>query len=153
MDQKDILKELASLAQLDIDAVRAYESALKNIEAQSIHHEISGFRDDHRRHIENLSTLIRRFGAEPPSQSPDVKGFFIQGFTEIRSATGTEGALKAMKTNETLTNRDYARAVALDLPADVKAVVQRNYDDERRHLHAIEQWLNTRAWEQAGAHA
>jgi hypothetical protein len=64
---------------------------------------------------------------------------------------GTEGALKAMKGNEELTNRTYSNALGKGFPVDVLAVLQKNYADEQRHLAAINQWIGIRVWEQAGA--
>jgi uncharacterized protein (TIGR02284 family) len=148
MEKKEICKELSSLVQLDIDAVHAYELAITNIEPLNVREQLTQFKNDHHRHIGELSTAIRQYGEQPPSYSPDFKGFLIQGFTAIRSATGTEGALKAMKTNEELTNRTYLKALGRGFPPDVRAIVERNYADEQRHLRSIEQWIATRVWEQ-----
>jgi rubrerythrin len=152
MEKKNhIVEKLCDLIQLDIDAVRAYEQALKNIDVMTISDQIETFRADHERHIEELSQIVRDFGAEPPEVKPDFKGFFIEGFTAIRSMTGTEGALKAMRGNEQLTNMVYRRATTLELPSEVLNVVQRNYGDEMRHLSAIEKMLNERTWDKSEA--
>ena len=60
---------------------------------------------------------------------------------------GTEGALKAMRGNEKVTNAIYDRALGWDLPPEVRTVIERNRDDERRHLSYIEGALNQRIWE------
>lgn len=151
MQTSEILKELNSLTQLDIDAIHAYDQALSHIDVLSIKDQLTQFRDDHHRHVRDLSDAIRRLGGQPPSFQKDFKGFLIQGMTSARSSTGTEGALKAMKTNEQLTNRNYSQAVNMGFPDDIKAIVERNFRDEQRHLATIEQWINTAAWEQAGA--
>ena len=65
------------------------------------------------------------------------KGYVIEGMTALRSMLGTVQALKAMKSNEELTNRRYMEALHLDLPEDIRAVVEQNRDDERRHLDYI----------------
>lgn len=147
MDNSTLAKKLYDLAQLDIDAARAYDQALENIDHPTVHSQISSFRADHLRHINDLSAVIRRLGEEPPSFSPDLKGFFIEGFTAIRSMTGTAGALKAMRGNELLTNRVYDKARAADLPADVKQLIERNFADEQRHLAYIEEAIENKVWE------
>ncbi|QKT03136.1 ferritin-like domain-containing protein [Ectothiorhodospiraceae bacterium 2226] len=149
MDRRDVAERLVALAQLDIDAVHAYGQALEHVGDPDIHARLSEFRADHERHIESLTDLIRGLGERPPSLSRDFKGFFIEGFTALRSLSGTEGALEAMKTNESLTNHRYNDALAIPLPAEVRAVVQRNLADEERHLAYIEQALRERAWERA----
>jgi rubrerythrin len=151
METTEILKELTSLCHLDIDAIHAYDQALKHVDVTHIKTQLTGFRDDHHRHVKDLSEIIRRLGGQPPSFSPDFKGFLIQGMTSARSMTGTEGALKAMKTNEQLTNRNYNKAAGMAFPSDIKTVVERGLADERRHLATIEQWIQTSAWEQPGA--
>lgn len=152
MDDKTLCKELNSLIQLDIDAVKAYGMALRNIDLPVVAEQIRRFQDDHQRHVTELSPFVLRHGGEAPKLTADFKGFVIAGFTAIRSATGIEGALKAMKTNELLTNSSYQKAVGMGLPADVSTVVQRNFEDEQRHLKYIEKTLRDRPWESASAH-
>ena len=152
MNSKEMAKELFDLAQLDVDAMHAYSTAISSIDVPMVRETMIRFREDHERHVNQLSVTIRNFGGTPPSLSPDFKGFMIQGMTAVRSATGTEGALMAMKTNEALTNRTYARALKLGFPADVLELLQRNFVDEQRHLHTIERWIETEIWESSAAH-
>lgn len=152
LDTNQITKRLKKLMQLDVDAVRAYEQALKHIDDPKIHAAIASFRDDHQRHIGDLSGAISSLGEQPPSLSPDVKGVFLEGFTALRSVTGQQGALKAMKGNEKLTNRSYAEALKEALPADIEAVVRRNYEDEQRHLSYIERALGEEPTTEARPH-
>lgn len=152
MDTKEILSELNSLIQLDVDAIHAYEQAIKNIDVESVKMRLTEFRQDHERHVTELSSEVRKLGGTPPSHKRDAKGFVIQGMTAIRSMTGTEGALKAMQTNEKLTTRNYGQAVSKPFPPDVMTILQRNAADERRHLEYIEETLRMRPWESAGAH-
>ncbi len=151
MDDKTLCKELDSLIQLDIDAVNAYSMAIRNIDFQPIADQLTRFRGDHERHVADLSEIVRRHGGEPPKSTPDFKGFIISGFTAIRSATGTEGALNAMRRNEQLTNATYQKSLGKGFPADVVTVVQRNFEDEQRHLRYVEQTLRDRPWESSGA--
>jgi len=153
MDPKDVLKELSSLAQLDIDAIHAYDQAIQSIDHLSVREQLTQFKADHERHVRDLSVVIQRLGGQPPGLSPDFKGFVLQGFTALRSAMGTEGALKAMRANEELTNRTNSNALARGFPADVQAIIQKNLSDEQRHLTAINQLIGARVWEQAGAGA
>jgi uncharacterized protein (TIGR02284 family) len=147
MDTQEIVKRLIDLCQLDIDASNAYEQAIKNVDDANIRQKLEQFRGDHERHVNDLSSHIRRHGGEPPEHKPGVKGFVLQGFTAIRSAIGTESALKAMRSNENLTNRTYADALEWDTPDDVKQLIRKNYEDEQRHLRYIEDCLRDRPWE------
>ena len=149
MDMKDVIKELNNLIQLDIDAIGAYEQAIDNVAELDVKSELTAFKADHTRHVSELSAEVRRLGGQPTERKKDVKGFLIQGFTAIRSATGTEGALKAMQSNEKLTNKNYGNAVQMNFPVDVMQVVERGFRDEQRHLAWIESALQRRVWEGA----
>ena len=141
-------KNLCSLIQLDIDAVRAYEQALKNIDHIEIKDTIKGFQQDHERHTQDLSEEVRKLGEKPPELTPDLKGFVLEGFTAIRSLTGTEGALKAMATNEKITNKNYEDALTWDMPLEIKEIVRKNYEDEKRHLSYINDAISRQLWKQ-----
>ncbi|MDF2690533.1 MAG: ferritin-like protein of unknown function [Gammaproteobacteria bacterium] len=146
MNNQEIVNKLSKLIQLDIDASEAYKQALQKIDHMAIHTSICQFREDHLRHIDNLSAIIQELGGKVPDYKQDLKGYLIEGFTALRSVTGTEGALKAMQGNEKLTNRVYKEATSLDLPVHVMQLVQQNYADEQRHLRYIEQVLETKPW-------
>lgn len=150
MDTDAIIKKLSKLAQLDIDAVRAYEQALDKIDLAEVKLKVSQFRDDHQRHITDLNQQIRELGGEAVKETPDLKGMLIEGFTALRSITGIEGAMKAMRGNEKLTNKTYDEALEdPDLPVNIRSLIIKNRDDERRHLSYVEQVLAEEPWETA----
>ena len=147
MDKIELVNKLQSLIKLDIDAVRSYDQAIERITDVDIRRQLEIFREDHSRHVDVITNLVRSYGEVPTSASPDLKGFFLEGFTAIQSMMGTEAALKAMRTNEKETNRQYADAQSLDLPADVLRVLEKNYADERRHLEYVDLALAEKKWE------
>lgn len=134
----EVIEHLNELAQLDYDAVQAYEQAIEKIDDLDIKSDLEQFRADHQRHIVDLHQVIRDLGGEPEETGRDLKGVLIEGMTKLRSVTGTVGALKAMRMNEKLTNRSYEKAIEASLPANVREIVLQNLDDERRHLATIE---------------
>ncbi|MFN7147353.1 MAG: DUF2383 domain-containing protein [Myxococcota bacterium] len=136
------IRLLTNLVQIDIDAVIAYEQAIKGVSDTRMRRTLEGFRDDHQRHVDNLSEVVTRFGGKPPARTPDALGFKIAGFTEIRARAGEEAALMATRDNELLTNRAYEDALnSNDLPDDVLDLVRRNYADEKRHLAWCEEQI------------
>jgi len=142
----DVVHKLNELLMLDNDAVRAYGSAIERLTLPFVKERLSAFRADHQRHITELNDCIRRLGAEPKDR-PDFKGPFIQAMTALRSMAGNEQAIKAMKGNEELTNKKYSEALQAQLPADVEAIVRRNYQDEVRHLAFLNEIIARRIWE------
>ena len=142
MDSKEIVKRLSDLAQLDIDAFHAYGQALGSIDDMGIKTNMERYQGDHERHYVELSQLIRQHGGTPPEFSRDFKGYLIQGMTSLRSAMGMEGALKAMKTNEELTNRQYSQASRDNrFPMELRPILDRFHGEEKTHLSFIEQTL------------
>lgn len=147
MDNKDLIKKLTSLAQLDIDAVIAYDQALEKIENLIVHDDLAKFRDDHRQHFVDLNQHIRDLGGEVVQEKADIKGLLIEGFTVLRSATGTEGALKAIQSNEKVVKKTYEKALEdVNLPVEIKSLLIKNCDDERRQLAYIEQTIAESSW-------
>lgn len=136
---------------LDYDAITAYEEAIEACDSQDIKDQLTLFKGDHERHVKELSAMVRQFGGEPAERG-DIKGFFIQAFTKIVSH-GDRSALMAMRGNELLTNKSYEKALENELPDEVKALLERNLEDERRHLHWIEQTIQSRGYEQEEAPA
>jgi uncharacterized protein (TIGR02284 family) len=154
MENKEIIEELKSLIQLDIDATRAYSQAINEISIKFIRDSLDEFRNDHERHIYNLSPIITELGGTPPEKTPDLKGFLISGFTMIRSQPGNMGALHAMESNEKLTNKQYSDACNKDFPKHIIDQLRLNYQDEQKHLEFIQHQLrilseNPRFYEQA----
>lgn len=149
MENSDIIKELKSLCQLDIDAVHAYNECLHHIDVPEVKRQIEQYRADHERHIKDLSALIHSYKEKAPEFSPDLKGYMLDVFSKIRSLSGTEGALKSLKGGENLTNKRYAKAIDLDFPANIRSVIERNYRDEQRHLTYVEECIDNKVWKKA----
>jgi rubrerythrin len=143
MTRDEILNQLEKLIQLDVDATHAYDQAIKNVDEQVIKDKLLLFQGDHRRHIDLLSAKVLELGGTPPELASDFKGFFISGFTALRSLTGTKGALEAMETNEKLTTSKYQDAAQLVWPTDITSVIQSNLADEQRHLAFVREAIAT----------
>ncbi|ACM18649.1 ferritin-like protein of unknown function DUF2383 [Geotalea daltonii FRC-32] len=142
MDREEILDQLEKLIKLDVDATHAYDQAIKNMDQSIVRDKLLSFQGDHRRHIDVLSEKMRELQGTPPDLTADFKGFFIKGFTALRSMMGTKGALQAMETNERLTTSTYEKSSGLGWPADIAAIVRSNWADEQRHLSFIREALS-----------
>lgn len=149
MDNNEIVDKLRSICQLDIDAIHAYIKANNHIDQMDIKNTIAKFQSDHARHVKDVSDMIRNYGGEPPEFSKDFKGFLLQAFASVRSVTGTEGALKALRGGEKMTNQAYNDAVGQSFPPMVLVLLKRNCEDEQRHISYIDECLSTRAWKKA----
>jgi rubrerythrin len=149
--QTDLVKLLKSIIELDYDAIEAYEAAIERIENGSDKAQLSMFMADHRRHVSDLSLIMKEMGEEPPT-GPDIKRVLTKGKVVLGSLIGDKAILVAMRTNEADTNTAYERAMARDdLTPHLRAVFEMNLLDERRHRNWIEERLRPEV-DQATAH-
>lgn len=132
---------LLDLIQLDGDAIRLYDQALEHVDDFDARTDLEAFRADHERHVGDLTKVVFDLGGDVPPANLDLKGELLRVLTEIRSSTGTKGALKAMRMNERITNRAYEKAIESQLPEAAVYVITKNLADERRHLETIEAHL------------
>src|SRR2546423_8587260 len=140
--------KVQDLIHLDMDAIKAYEQAIKACEHENVKSQLQSFQGDHQRHVQDLSEELRKLGEQPDVRT-DIKGFFIEAFTAV-TAHGTKSALLAMRGNEQLTTARYKAALHLqDVPDSTKQVVRSNYADEQRHLDWIKSALDRKVWEEA----
>lgn len=146
MTQAKIIEELNEVLQIDLDAVGAYQTAFDAIDVAEIKNQLLLFQRDHERHITDLEAIILRCGGKP-RKGADWRGMVQRGFTKVAGLVGAEGTLKAMLSNEKVTNNVYAKHCQKAFPPDILAVLQRNYGDEQRHFSWIEICLRQRLWE------
>lgn len=146
------IEELNELIRFDHDAIGAYTEAIAAVHDSRVRDPLTRYREDHERHVLQLSEVVRRLGGKP-AESADIKGVVRKTMTKIAGLVGEETVLKAMKSNEEAINKAYNHHATLDFPADILDLIKRNYADEKRHLQWVEQALQTRIWEQPGAHA
>jgi rubrerythrin len=132
-----VCDHLNKLVQLDVDASCTYREAIEHVDDYDVRSDLQRFLADHERHIRQLGEVIRALGGTPIEAHRDFKGALLESMTKLRSR-GTLGALRAMRTNERLTNRTYDRALEKFMPPVGQVLVMENLADERRHLAAIE---------------
>jgi uncharacterized protein (TIGR02284 family) len=147
MEPDKQLSKLRDLAQLDIDATSLYEEAINRITVPLIREKLTEFRVDHLRHVQDLSEEIIKLGGRPVENAPDVKGTLLRGFTALTSMMGNQAAVMAMIGNEELTNRSYESALKLDWSPSQRALIEKNYADEKRHLAWLKSASKQKLWE------
>ena len=139
--EKAVNKLVRDLIELDFDAIEAYDAAIERLENAVYGAQLSAFRDDHRRHVAELSSFLVRMGDTPPTHG-DFKRMLTKGKVIFGGLIGDRAILIAMKTNEDETNKKYERAVGHGgVAAELMDVFQRNLADERRHRAWIEEQL------------
>lgn len=131
--EPDVLDMLNDLIELDFDAAEAYQAAIDRLDDPDSKSHLASFREDHLRHTEELSAIVRDLGGEPPLEG-DFKAVLTKGKVVIAGLGGDVAVLRAMKSNEDDTNTAYERASEREeLTTDVQDILRRNLSDERRH--------------------
>lgn len=140
-DKNAIIDKLNDLISLDYDAVDAYREAVERLDNIAYCETLSIFKNDHHRHIEVLSTLVKNLGGVPPS-SGDAKKLLTKGKVVLADLAGDKAILKAMRSNEEQTNKAYAKAQEQFADSsEIQATILRNYEDEKKHKAWIENTL------------
>lgn len=139
--ETDFVEMLKNLAQLDLDAMEAYDLALGRIEKEEYREQLEAFKGDHIRHSEELEKLVAELGDKVPT-GPGTKQNVTTGGAVLADMVGDKRILEALKENEDDTNKAYERAVEMggDHPSAAE-VLKRGLDDERRHRAWIEEQL------------
>ncbi len=128
-----LLAELNDLLQLDYDAVQAYTVAIERLGDVEAKNAIAAFREDHERHIRDLTQLIRSRGGDPINLPHLPTGIFKLAVQGVGAAGGDKGILLAYKSNERQVRDKYRRAANRAHDPEVTAIIRRSADDEQRH--------------------
>jgi rubrerythrin len=129
-----VLDQLCALIHLDFDAIEAYEAAIARLDHLGHREQLRHFLADHRRHVRELTECVHTFGGTAPVEG-DIKRFLTKGKVVLATIAGDRAILRAMRSNEQQTTDAYERAFnALGGSSlEVRRVVERGMDDERRH--------------------
>jgi uncharacterized protein (TIGR02284 family) len=143
IDAKKTVALLNRLIHLDYDAVAAYEAAIERLHLVNDQDQLGRFMADHRRHILDLTAIVIENGGQAVSAA-DYKEVLTKGRVVIAGLMGERAVLEAMKSNEDATNAAYEKATREpSITSRLRAVLDRNLNDERRHRAWIEQRLVT----------
>ena len=134
------IAELNDLIQLDHDALNGYDLTMREVKSHAYRETIRRYRQDHERHIEELTALIRKYGGQP-IELPHPSGVDKLALQAVGSLGGGDThVLVAFRNNERQSRDKYARAeqAAAAWPADVETTVRTAASDERRHYDWVD---------------
>lgn len=139
--QTKLTDAIIDLVELEYDAVEAYEAAIERIENIVYKTQLRSFRDDHNRHLGELRNFLENLGLKTP-KGPDAKKWLTKGKTILAGLVGDKAILHAMDSNEIDTNIAYHRMIKRkDLDDEIKLIIDRAYEDEKKHKQWIENTL------------
>ncbi len=142
--QAEFLDALSDLIELDYDAVEAYDAAINRIVNRDYKNKLIEFKEDHQRHVEELSEILTHHGKQPPT-GPSTKQWVTKGKVVMADLIGDETILRAINSNEVDTNTAYERIYHReDKHPDTEKILRRGLEDERRHKRWLEETLEGR---------
>lgn len=138
--QDDFGEAICDLLELEYDAVEAYDAAINRLDHPEYKAQLSSFKEDHRRHISELSELIKKHNIDPPSGPSSGKQWLTKGKVVLGNLAGDLTILRAMRSNEIDTNVAYERIRAHDqLWPESRTLIEKNYQDEQKHKKWLDQ--------------
>ena len=143
-----LISSLKDLVHIDIDAISLYDAVLKSINSPQLEQALMEFRSDHLRHVRELNDRLEVLGGGREPARPSVESCESHGFTLIRKSMGIEELLTATVDGEQITNRTYERILKENWDSETRALIDRNFADEQRHLLWVLTASRNRLWEQ-----
>lgn len=129
----ELVADLNDLLRADYDAVQAYGIAIGALRNAAYRAQLTTFRADHERHIDELEALVRARGGAPIKFPHLSSGPFKLALQAVGAAGGERTVLMALKANERQVRDKYRTAARRMLPVEVTTVLARGAEDERRH--------------------
>lgn len=132
-DDIALIATLNDLLQLEYDALPSYSLAIVALRNSEHGETLRGFREDHLRHVRELTELIRERGGLPLRLPHLPTGLLKLGVQAAGLSGGTRTTLLAFRANEWQSAAKYRRRAGEDHEPAVAAVLQRAAEDEARH--------------------
>lgn len=137
----ELTNTLSTLLQMDFDAAEIYKNILENIKnGENIYYELNSLRNDHLRHIDNLTKYIPNYIAK----EFETKGSIWSEYIELLGNTmSIDSFLKVLLSSEKKIYQFYSGLENIDkLDKNLKQILFDNFEDEKSHIKYIEEQLN-----------
>jgi rubrerythrin len=139
--QDNFTASLQALVEFEYDVIEAYEAAIHRLEDETYRLKLEEFKNDHGRHIEELSAILKKHNEKVPT-GPSSKQWLTKGKVVVANIVGDRAILMAMSSNEDDSILAYERMVgAIEQWEDAKDPLNRGLADEMRHKAWLKQVL------------
>lgn len=123
---------LNQLIQIDCDASLAYQQAIQQEASSKTKQQWKKFQEEHEKHIYEISSELKRLGGLPIQREAfPANKFFTENFVAIVPTYSSTQILKAMFSNEELTNYLYDSVLHEALPETIKSLLRKHRDEEK----------------------
>ncbi len=140
--QGNFAEALKELVELEYAATDAYEAAVERLENPAYREKLTEFKEDHERHIQEISALLQKNEHEVPEKGMLGKQLLTTAKVVLANMIGDNTILQAMKSNEIDTNTAYERMNDHNNKwSDAEEFIKKGLQDERRHKAWLENTL------------
>jgi uncharacterized protein (TIGR02284 family) len=125
----DVIDVLNGLIETCKDGQEGFQTAAESIEDPELGQLLHEYAQERAAFAAELQTAVRRLGGDPELKGT-VGGALHRGWMNVKSTmTGQDAAaiFGAAETGEDSARQSYEEALATDLPADVRTMVDRQY--------------------------
>lgn len=137
MNKRLQIEHLARLLHLEVHLVSTYDGATARLGETGPRDQLDRLREDHERHVLDITELIREMGEPTPPDSPDVEGLVAPAISAMRNADGVDDVLHAIRMAERIVGHAYAEARNWGVGMQVHELLGRCDADEQRHLAVL----------------
>lgn len=140
--EMDLKAALLTLLQADINTAEIYKNVLENIQNdENIYYELNSIRNDHLRHIANLTKLIPSFHAKRIETKGDVWSDYVKLLGNIMSVDSFLNTLLSCEKKLYQLHRNLEN-INSNLDKSLKQILFDNFEDEKSHIKYIEEQLS-----------
>jgi len=135
MSNDDVIETLNDLIETCKDGEYGFRTSAEHVKSATLRQTLTARAEDCRNGATELQALVTRLGGEPDTGS-SVTGTMHRGWVNVKALLTGDSDLAAL--NECERGEDaalarYRDAIKEDLPADIAAVVQRQYEGAKRN--------------------
>ena len=145
MDKNEIIATLNELIETSRDGEAGFRTCVDGVKNAQLKQMFEQAADRCRQAVGELQAKVRSLGGDP-ERSGSVSGALHRGWVNVKSTiTGMDEAavLAECERGEDVAKRTYEEALAKNLPADVRTIVERQYQGVRQHHDRVRQARNT----------
>ncbi|HLV64412.1 MAG TPA: helix-hairpin-helix domain-containing protein [Polyangiaceae bacterium] len=144
-EDEDEIRTLVALAQMDAEAAAAYEAAAELVFDDELKEALRAFGSDHARHVTDIGRCLDKLGESTEFATPPPEESVFALLTSAVSALGPRAAVLSLVGNERFTNATYETALEFVSNPEARALLEKNFEDEQRHLAWLLQYAERTA--------
>lgn len=145
MDTKDTVKVLNDLIETSKDGEKGFRECAEDLKSAQLKSTMNQRAQDCATAAAELQQLVRSLGGDPET-STSTAGDLHRRWVDLKSAiTGKsdEAILNECERGEDVAKKRYAEALEKDLPAEVRAVVEKQYQGVLRNHDQVKALRDT----------